>query len=207
MRTCLVCGNGPSLADVRNDTLSRFTTFGANRCYKKFVPDYYVHVDPMLGRSNVKFVEEINALKTVKFVSTEFAPIVDDCNPLDVIHVKGFSYDPLSYVYGYFSVITVMLQLALFYGYKRVGLVGVDHRYQTPRGPRAFHRADEDRNHFCADYYEGYLDHWNAPKLDKLEEWFELAKEEYKKSGAEIVNLTPNSALKVFRFDRLENWL
>jgi hypothetical protein len=206
MKTCLVCGNGPSLADVRNDVLDRFTTFGANRIYLKYTPTYYVFVDPMVGRSNMNFIKEINSLETVKYIGSEFAHNVDDCISLNVIHRKGFSYNPLNYVYGYFSVATVMLQLAYMYDYELVGLVGMDHKYYLPRGDRTFHPANEDRNHFCSDYYEGYLDRWNAPKLKQLEEWFELARREFEEDGREIVNLTPNSALKVFRFERIEDW-
>jgi hypothetical protein len=206
MKTCLVCGNGPSLADARNDVLDQFITFGANRIYLKYTPTYYVFVDPMVGRSNVNFIKEINRLETAKYIGTEFASHIDDCVPLNVIHHKGFSYNPLDYVYGYFSVTTVMLQLAYMFGFERVGLVGMDHKYHLPRGERQFHYASEDRNHFVQDYYQGYLDKWNAPKLDKLEEWFDLAKHEFEEDGREIINLTPDSALKIFKFERIEDW-
>lgn len=207
MSRCLVCGNGPSLRDVRNDTLDKFTTFGANRIYLKYTPTYYVFVDPMLGRANRRFIDEINGLECVKYIGSEFAHAIEDCVPLNCIHRPSFSFSPLEYIYTYFSVTTAMLQLAYMMGYEQVGLVGIDHRYITPNGERGWHTASEDRNHFTRDYYADYLAAWKAPKLDKLEDWFKMARKEFERNGREIVNLTPNSGLKVFRSERLEDWL
>jgi len=207
VKTCLVCGNGPSLANVRNDTLAQFDTFGGNRVYLKFEPTYYVFVDPMLGKTNTAFIDEINSLKSEKFIVDEFAPQIPGCYPLKCEHRIGFSSRPLEYVYAYFSVISVMIQIAFWKGYDRVGLVGLDHRYHEPRGQRAWHPASEDRNHFVDTYYQNYLGAWKAPRLDKLTDWFRLAKTIADADGRLIVNLTPESGLTVFPFDKLEDWI
>jgi len=43
--TAVVICNGPSLADVPNDWLSKFTTFGANRVFLKYSPDILTILD------------------------------------------------------------------------------------------------------------------------------------------------------------------
>jgi len=207
MKTCLVSGNGPSLRDIRNSTLDKFDTFGGNRVYLKYEPDYYVFVDPMMGKTNVAFMDEINSLKSEKFISEEWGDNIPGCVKLKCIHKMGFSDEPLKYVYTYFSVITAMIQLAVWKGYKRIGLVGVDHRYHTPRGERAWHPAFEDTNHFTDEYYKNYLGAWVAPKLDKLTEWFQYTKSVLDNDGVEVVNLTPGSGLSVFPFGKIEDWI
>lgn len=207
MKSCLVCGNGPSLADIRNDTLAQIPTFGGNRVYLKFEPTYYVFVDPMMGRRNATFIDEINSLTCEKFIVDEFAPQIKDCHALKCEHRIGFSSRPLEFVYAYFSVVTVMIQLAFWKGFDRVGIVGLDHRYNEPRGSRAWHPASEDTNHFIHGYYDGYLAAWKAPRLDKLEDWFRLAKTVAEADGRLIENLTPNSGLNVFPKTDLDVWL
>jgi hypothetical protein len=207
MKTCLICANGPSFADIRNDVLDRFDTFGGNRIYLKYEPTYYVFVDPFIGRTNWLFIEEINTLKSEKFIVEEFAIKIAGSHPLNCIHRKGFSQRPLEYIYTYFSVTTAMIQLAFWKGYDRVGLVGLDHRYNEPNGKREWHQASQDRNHFAPDYYKGYLDNWKAPRMDLLEEWFDLARTIFEADGRQIINLTPNSGCKAFQTDRLENWI
>lgn len=207
MKRCLVIGNGPSLANVRNDTLDRFVTFGGNWIFEKYQPTYYVFVDPMIGAANKNWMEGIKALTCTKYVHQRLIEDIRDAVPLYCIHRMGFSKAPLDHVYTYFSVITPMIQLAYMMGFEQVGLVGVDHRYNTPRGARAFHLESEDTNHFMRNYYGGRLELWKAPRLDLLAEWFELAKIVFEQDGREIVNLTPGSDLQVFRFEKLEDWL
>ena len=44
--TCVVIANGPSLADVPNEFLEPYITFGVNKIWlKEFSPTYYVTTD------------------------------------------------------------------------------------------------------------------------------------------------------------------
>ena len=204
--TCLIAGNGPSLADVRNDVLSQFVTFGANRCYLKFEPTYYFLVDELLCKSNVIWNDEVNSLPSQKFIISEYADKIEGSTPLNCIHRMGFSFEPLEHLYTYFSVVTAMLQIAYWMGFKRIGLVGLDHRFNEPRGTREWHPINEDTNHFTKDYYTDYMTQWKAPRLDKLTEWLERAKSIFEKDGIEVINLTPGSALQTFPFGDLKDW-
>ena len=208
IKICLVVGNGPSLADVGNDILYRFDTFGCNQCQAKFDPTYYVYVDPaMIKRPKRRLIDDINAMTSQKYILKDFAYCISESIPLTIIHKQGFSFDPLKNVYAYFSVSTVMLQLAYYMGYRQIGLVGMDHHWHTPRGAREWHYIDEDNNHYCKDYYAGVIDAWRAPRIDLLDNWHEMAKEIFDANDCEVVNLTPGSALKVYPFGNLEDWI
>lgn len=209
MNRCLVVGNGPSLADVDNAILEQFDTFGCNHCQAKFDPDYYVFVDPAhADNPNVEFIDEIKAMRSKeKFILKEIAHLIPGSTPLNCIHRMGFSDNPLNHIFTYFSVTTAMIQLAYWMGYEKIGLVGMDHRWTTPKGKREFHTIDEDVNHFSDSYYDGYADKWKAPRMDLLDQWHITARHYIEENDRKVVNLTPGSGLKVYDFERLEDWL
>ena len=207
-KTCLIVGNGPSLAGVGNDILYQFETFGCNHCMMKFDPTYYVYVDPAMVESPSRQVfDDINALTSKKFIVKEIAHFIPGCVPLTTVHRMGFSFQPLKHIYAYFSVTTVMMQLAYWMGYRRIGLVGMDHRWQTPRGKRAYHPVIEDVNHYTREYFDGAVEEWIAPRIDLLDNWHEMAKGVLGSKGCKVVNLTAGSGLKVYPFERLEDWI
>ena len=203
-KTCLIIGNGPSLADVPNEFLAKYPTFGTSRVYLKYVPDYYAFVDPV--SMNDDRMHEIRELKSAhKFVDSHYNHLFNDCIPLKCLHEMGFSLYPLSVVYAYFSATTVLIQLAFYYGFEKVGLVGMDHRYATPNGKRKWHEASEDTSHFTSDYYKPG-ESWKAPMLDKLTVWHGLAREVFDCNHRQIVNLTPGSDLTVHPMEDWRTW-
>lgn len=195
--TCIVVGNGLSLRDVPNIFLDRFPTFGTNGIFKRYHPTYYIYVDPDVEKLSYS-LDEINVMKSKKFVALEITELIQDSIPLNVVHALGFSVNPTEKVYGYFSSSTVMLQLAYWMGFERVGLVGFDHRYTTPAGMRAWHSAKMDVSHFVPDYYPPGTQ-WKAPDLFKLAAFFRLAKDVFEKDDRQVINLTKHSALDVFQ--------
>jgi len=207
-KTCLIVGNGPSLADVSNDTLDRFDTFGCNNCQEKFDPDYYVLVDSMIvDHPTNEFVDRINAMTSQKFIAKGLSPLITGSTPLNTLQGLGFSFEPLKYVYIYFSVTTAMIQLAYYMGYRRIGLVGMDHYWHTPRGKREPHPAEEDVNHYTKAYYTDVMSEWIAPRIDLLDNWHLAAKAVMEARDCQVINLTPGSALKVYPFGNLEDWI
>lgn len=207
-KTCLVVGNGPSLAGVGRDVLYQFETFGCNHCQAKFDPTYYVYVDPAMVEEPKRSVfDDINAMTSKKFIVREIAHLIHGSTPLTCVHRMGFSFEPLKHVYAYFSVTTVMLQLAYWMGYRRIGLVGMDHRWETPRGKRAWHPIIEDVNHYHRGYFAGVIEEWKAPRIDLLNNWHDYASGIFDAYGCEVVNLTPGSALKSYEFGKLEDWI
>lgn len=203
--TCVVIGNGPSLRSVPDAFLDGYPTFGGNGIFKRFPPDHYVNVDPDRSKF-LAWMSQLNAMTSRKYILAAHSQLVVDSVPLHVIHESGFSFEPLHRVYGYFSVITVMLQLVCAMDYKTVLLVGLDHRYIEPEGKRAWHRAGQDVNHFVTDYYPGGSN-WMAPDLVKLGLWFAQARMIFESRGKRIVNLTDGTALDVFEKGKVSEWM
>jgi hypothetical protein len=205
MKRCLIIGNGPSLRGIPNELLDKYITFGCNRIYLKHVPNVYVYVDPLAHRQG--WTEDIEDLICAKFLAADTAQYNKDAVPLNCIHEAGFSLEPMRGVYAYFSATTVMLQLAVWMGFRDIGLIGFDHKYQLENGERHIYTADgNDINHFTPDYYpEGAK--YNAPRLDLLTRWHYLAKQTMDAEGVRVTNLTGGSDLHVYPMEYWYSWL
>lgn len=194
MKTALVIGNGPSLADIPNSFLDKYPTFGANRIYLKYTPTYYSFFDPLwMGN----YIDDIIALDCEhKHIDARLADKVPGCHSIKQLGSYQFSITPLEYVFGGYTVTYINLQLAYYYGFDRIGLIGVDHFY-APHGLPETQQMGKDLNHFDPDYYSDG-DEWMQPELRLTMPAYKLAKHFYEKNGGEIINITPDSKLDVF---------
>lgn len=202
MRTCLVIGNGKSLKDIPNEFLEKYTTFGSNRIYLKYEPDYYAVVNPLVIE---QFYEEINKVQSVKFVPSGYQKLIPSSIALPIKGKWQFNKNPLIQCHEGWTVTFVLLQLAYFCRYKKVGLIGVDHYYDYQGNPNQTLVGDEtDPNHFDPTYFANCK--WHAPDLKRSEKSYQMAKEAFEADGRKIVNLTNPTALKVFEFEDWRNW-
>jgi len=202
VKTCLVIGNGPSLADVPNSFLEQYTTFGSNRIYLKFTPNYYSHLDKHFAGKNLKEISELKCYS--KFIRAEHAGKVPGAFPIRQIGGLGFSYNPLARVYGGYTITYVNLQLAFWLGFERVGLIGVDHEYKDEGVPLSWHTG-RDKSHFSPDYYTED-EKWLLNNFANTEPFYKFAKEVYEQAGREIVNLTDGGKLDIFRREDWRSW-
>ncbi len=201
MNTCIVVGNGPSLKDIPDEWLKDHYTFGSNRCYLKFIPDVYACVNPLVVE---QFKHEINEMDCLKYIDSNSAKHIINSIPVIDRRKPVFS-GAKPFIGAAYTVTSVLLQIAYWHGFRRVGLVGVDHRYSFTGKPNEQHLAEAiDQNHFDPKYFSGVQ--WNNPDLERSELAYRLAKEAYQNAGGEIVNLTPNSDLDVFPFDDWSKW-
>lgn len=192
--TCFVLGNGPSLANVDAITLALFDSFGTNRIYLRHLPTYYVCVNRLIAEQSI---EKISKLPSKSFV-TEFVEIPNVIK-LHSGYDAEFSFDPQIYVNEGGTVTYVCLQLAYWLGYKRVFLLGVDHKYNYQGVPNEeIMWTGTDTNHFVPNYMMPG-EKWNCPDLGASERYYQIAKEVFERNGGEIINLTEGSALEVFR--------
>jgi len=195
--TCIVIGNGPSLKDVSNEYLVTHHTFGSNRVYLKYVPTFFVCVNPLVIQQNWVDIASMNTEKFVREGSE-----IDDAYELHPISLPMFSYNPYKWLYEGHTVTFVSLQLAFFMGFHKVILVGVDHRYKFEGKPNEERlMEDDDPNHFDPEYFKGMK--WHNPDLRRSEEAYMMAKEAYESDGREIINITRDSALEVFKKEEL----
>jgi len=202
MRTCLIVGNGPSLKDVPNTFLAKYPTFGSNRCYLKFVPDYYASVNPLVIQQCKR---EINDMQCMKFIRSDLAKLIPGSFALPISNHWAFHKNPLLSVHEGWTVTFVLMQLAYFLDYHTVGLVGVDHRFTYTGKPNEQKRMEgDDPNHFSSEYFKGM--EWNNPDLERSRKSYIMAKAAFEQGGRKIVNLTKNSDLDVFPFDDWRKW-
>lgn len=197
--TCVIIGNGKSLSNISNEWLCKYPTFGANRIYLKFIPDYFVCTNPLVIEQNK---DDIEKLKCVKFIRQGY---IDKAIPLRLEPQKIFSYSPHISLYEGYTVTFVSLQLAYYFGFTTVLLVGVDHSYQYNGKENLENTLEgDDPNHFDVNYFKGQK--WNNPDLRQSEISYTMAKEAYQKDGRRIINLTEGSKLEVFEKGNINDW-
>lgn len=151
-RTCIVVGNGPSLADVPLEFLNQYPTIGSN--YTFFKPGWqptiytisshrvltnengmgYEWVTPTVRNAEVAFITNkgIHAFGTM--------PNVYPLNPL-----RGafcFSRAPHKWVFIGANSTIPNLQFAFFLGFATIYLVGVDHNYEKWKQGKAHCHPD-----------------------------------------------------------------
>lgn len=202
-KTCLIIGNGPSLADIPNEFLDKYTTFGSNRIYLKYTPDYYAFCDRLWIHN---YIEDIKALKCKeKFIRAEFARFIPGSIPLhNNARRREFSYEPYTWIHDGATVTYVHLQWAFYLGYERVGLIGVDHFYGYDVKPMTVLTGQESA-HFTPDYYGGHVSYW-APNLKRTTESYRIASKAYRHAGREVINITPGTHLDVFPKEDWQTW-
>lgn len=200
MNSCFVLGNGPSLSKIDNKVLDILPTFGSNRIFLKYVPTFYVVINPTEAK---KYPQEIEELKCMKFVTDKVS--INGVIPLHSTTEVDFSLDPLKVVNEGWSVTYVSLQLAHWMGFERVYLLGCDHRYSYQGEPNENIKWDgADPNHFSRDYVLPG-ESWNCPDLEKSTHYYRIAKDFFEYQKKEIINLTEDSALDVFPKGKLED--
>lgn len=197
--TGVIIGNGLSLKHVPNMWLDKYPTFGTNKIYRKYIPTYYCCTNPLVLKQNKEVIEMLDC---EKFTRTGF---IDSGNPLNINPTREFSYRPHEWVYEGYTVTFVCLQLAFYFGFTTVLLVGVDHNYKYDGKPNEKKlMTEDDPNHFDPDYFKGQ--EWHNPDLEKSEISYNLAKVAYDKEHRRIINLTQDTKLNVFDKDSIENW-
>lgn len=204
--TALIVGNGPSLDKTPLHKLGeKYISFGANKIFNyPFTPTYYSVIDKLMLEDCLPL--QVSARAT-------FAPLgadVPDAVGLPLAIAPKFSTDLRRVVYMGGTVTFVNLQLAAWMGFRRVLLVGIDHRYPgagrgVPGEP--FEASGKDADHFRGkndvDYFEPGKT-YNRPELDVVASLiYPLALPHFER----IVNLTPDTALDVFEKGKAAAWL
>ena len=127
-----------------------------------------------------------------------------------LLYGDNLEADTISPVTGLFEGFTVTvqnIQLAIWLGVKRIYLVGVDHFYLEDQhdnaGAKVVHSGE---NHFHRDYRKpGELVN-NAP-VDKMNRCYQLMHEIAVGAGIEIINLSRNTKLDVYKKMDLDKYI
>jgi hypothetical protein len=207
-------GNGPSLNRCDLGRLRGELTFGVNAIYLNranmgFDPTYYVVEDEFVAEDRA---DEINSLRgPAKFFGNYLRYCLLDQPDVTWMNLSmdygpypgfpHFSRNAASIVWVGGTVTYVCLQLAYHMGFSDVYLVGFDHSYKIPADAKvegeSITSQSGDPNHFASGYFgKGYR--WHDPMVDRMEQAFCRAREEYAASGRHIFNATVGGKLEVF---------
>lgn len=138
-KRCFIVGNGPSLTLDDLDKIKTEDCFAANLIFKIFDntewrPKYYFLIDRYADTGNVLDELDLQYL----FIGDYYWKHRGMCNPNAIcIHAERaigkekvkFSEDITKVIYGHYTVTHVMIQMAVYMGYKEIYLLGMDHSY------------------------------------------------------------------------------
>lgn len=212
---CFIVGNGPSLNMEDLDLLRGEFCFGANQIFLAFDrtawrPNVYltVNVDTFLA-----YRHEINKLECgIKFIDSKALDYGVEIR--DALYLKHgtfaedeefFSSDIGRYYYNGGTVVYTALQTAVYMGFNRIYLIGVDNNFTFEKSRSGSVIKNSIQNHFYkAEDDKKIADLYATVDVGHLTESFEAAREYADKNGIRICNATRGGKLEVFPRVRLE---
>lgn len=217
-KRCFIIGNGPSLNKIDLTLLKNEITFGVNSIFLNFdkmgfQPTYFVLEDKLVAKERAEDINKyvIDSNKIIrrnyfdsykKDTKTSFIDIIVHYQHKDF---PCFSKECDKFCWSGGTVSYVNMQLAYYFGFQEVYLIGFDHEYRED-GPQKIKGSKirslaKDSNHFHPQYFgEGKT--WHFPKVERMERSYRKAKEVFEESGRKIYNATVGGKLEVF--DRVE---
>jgi len=216
-KRCFIIGNGPSINNTDLSKLIGEITFSVNNIFLKFPeiefrPTFYVVEDHLVAEDRS---EEINNLRgVIKFFPVYLAYCLNESPDTIFFNHRPRKSAPLGFdfstnaaeiTYTGGTVTFTCLQLAYYFGFKEIYLIGVDHSYSIPGSAKKEKKynidildmSDDDPNHFAPDYFgKGYR--WHDPRPEVMEGAYREALKITVSNGVKIYNATIGGCLEVF---------
>jgi hypothetical protein len=198
-----IIGNGPSLRDMDLTPLRDEITFGLNRIYllfdrMGFSTTFLVSVNPLVIEQCANELAAADARKFFSWGPRRHLTRTDDITFVRSVSKAEFSSDPSRGVWEGATVTFVAMQLAYYFGFSEVILIGVDHQFAVS-GPahETIVSQGDDASHFDPNYFgKGFR--WQLPDLETSEHAYRLARQAYEADGRRVVNATAGGQLEVF---------
>lgn len=204
---CFILGNGPSLGTMDLAPLRDEFTFGLNRAYLLFdrlgfPTSWLVTVNDLVVE---QCADDLDALTIPTFTTwrnrrhVTFDEHYVFLRTAEERRGLSFSKRPDRWIFQGSTVTFVAMQLAFWFGFEHVVLIGVDHSFTTTGTPHTEVVSETgDPDHFDPHYF-GPGFRWQLPDLDTSELSYELARNVFAAEGREIVDATIGGKLDVFR--------
>lgn len=176
---CFIISSGPSLNDLNLEPLKRRITFGLNRSFMAHENSYYhCAFDYRLFEM---YPEE---LKKSRYLFTlEGRPFGV---PLNLIGIKGWSWDLEVGIYSGYTISYFALQLAVYMGFKEIYFLGLDLK-----------NTKSNTHFFGSDFHSESHDTTEYPKMRKS---FEDIAPMLLEKGINVYNCSPDSTLTCFPY-------
>lgn len=222
-KRCFIMGNGPSLNKMDLAFFKDEYVWGTNRCYLLFNqidwrPNFYVAVDKRVVPDNAAEINElIENNNNIRFyLPREFrtSRIINSNENLFWLEEKilshanlpdsMFSLDPSKYIRTVRTVTITAIQLAIYFGFNPIYLIGCDTSYKVPssvilenENSDLLISTAQDFNHFDQSYF-GPGKKWHEPHVDRMIEQYEQTKVIADRVGVSIIDATVDGKLTVF---------
>jgi hypothetical protein len=201
---CFVIGNGPSLQKTDMTKLRNEYTFGLNRIYLMFEElgfstSFFVSINDLVIEQSSS---EIQVLKIPRFVSWRSRKWLMPQDDLFFLYSTytgpKFAKNAASRLWEGATVTYVALQLAYYFGFSEVILIGVDHSFTTKGKPNTTITSEgDDPNHFNPNYFgKGFR--WQLPDLETSEIAYKMARHAFEADGRKVLDATVDGRLTVF---------
>lgn len=208
---CFIIGNGPSLKadDLTLISQNGFPTFAFNRIYFMFDktdwrPTYFISQDEKTLKN---CTDEVNAME----LPYKFIPLnlhyyydinIDGAYYFKMVNPSGdiveLSDDFSKWVGNTNTVAITAMQLAVYMGFKKIYLIGVDHNFSTYVNDKGEIIKDNSVKDYFDDKYNTDQAELYMPNIDKSTRDFIIAKRFCDKHGVEVFNATRGGKLEVF---------
>ena len=224
---CFIIGNGPSLRIEDLDRLEKENTLAANKIFQLYGrtlwrPTYYFSDDPFVIKTAFPTKEaykDVIRQSKAAFTSTrrKMFEYRDDEDMKNVFYYKtvnnladgrpSFSEDCAKAVYTSYSITYTMLQFAVYMGFKKIYLLGIDHNYSKEKNIKGEIIENKSVRNHTAYMDDNNFDLEHIPEIGIMNLGYESAKEYADKNHIDIYNLTRGGKLEVFPRKKLEDIL
>lgn len=204
-KRCVIIGNGPSLNKIDLSLLKNEYTFGLNRIYllfekMGFQTDFLVSINRFVID---QFHAEMTSTSSKKFFHYKYKNLINDPNASFVaqsIYGPNVFANPEKGFLSYTGSVTFLaVQLAIYFGFSEIILVGFDNNFNNS-GPsdKAITADSNDSDHFDKNYFgKGVV--WQLPNYHALEYGFKVVENHFTDNRKQkIVNCTVGGNLENF---------
>ena len=222
--TCVIVGNGPSLTADDLDRIcdAGISSFGVNKIYKifkdtKWRPTYYAIDDRgMIKNSEImEHLAEMNAekyffikqhciyqKKLENYISPDKFIFLNSDGNRKYLQNPKFSYDVANKIYSIGTVTYFCIQIAIYLGFKRIYLIGMDHCYPVERDEKGNIIINGGKAHVGE---ETQKERNIVGTVWEMERAYKCALEESRKKEFEIWNITRGGKLEIFPRKHIED--
>lgn len=201
---CVIIGNGPSLQRTDLTRLKDEYTFGLNRIYLNFAEmgfatSFFVSINDLVIEQTAAEIEQLKIPKFISWRARRWLRPTDDLFFLHTTYTgKKFAKDARRRLWEGATVTYVALQLAYYFGFSTVVLVGVDHSFSAKGQPNeTVVSQGDDPDHFHPKYFgKGFR--WQLPDLDTSEAGYRMARQAFEADGRQVLDATIGGKLTVF---------
>lgn len=204
--TCVIVCNGPSLRHIDMTQLADHFKITMNRAYLSFedwgwASDLHVSINDLVVE---QFLEELGQLSMPLFTSYNHRHFFEERRNTLFLRIPNsltdrFETDLTQPIRAGGTVTFTALHIAYYLGFKRVIIIGMDHRFSARGTPNATQDRIEsaDQDHFRPDYFPKGSK-WQLPDLYRSELAYDAARRAFEADGREVIDATVNGACEVF---------